>query len=93
MSAFGSYRNIAYRFLSPEKIAAAIDIAVTVDNCVFTRLFLVFRGLSDEDAEMFAGAGEREANSRDWRKVVGLSAGSRDAERFRMLEVSVLEVT
>jgi len=93
MSAFCAHKNIAYRFLSPGKIAAAIDISVTADNCVFTRLFLIFRGLSDDDAGMFAGAGEKEANSHNWREIVGWSENSKDPEHFRLLEISVLEVT
>jgi hypothetical protein len=93
MSAFCAHKNIAYRFLSPRRIASAIDISVTVDPCVFTRLFLIFRGLSDDDVGMFAGAGEKEANTHNWREVVGWSENSKDPEQFRVLEISALEVT
>jgi hypothetical protein len=93
MAAFCAHKNIAYRFLSPGKIAAAVDISVTADMCVFTRLFLIFRGLSDDDAGMFAGAGEKEANTVNWREVVGWSENSKDTEQFRVLEISILEVT
>jgi hypothetical protein len=65
MSAFCAHKNIAYRFLSPCRIASAIDISVTVDPCVFTRLFLIFRVLSDDDVGVFAGAGEKEADATD----------------------------
>ncbi|KAF8892548.1 hypothetical protein BD779DRAFT_1436910 [Infundibulicybe gibba] len=93
MSAFATHKNIAYRFLAPSKIAAAIDISVTHDPCLFTRLFLIFRGLSDDDVGIFAGAGEKEANAHNWRAVVGWSEDSKDPSLFRLLEVSVLEVT
>ncbi|OCH94944.1 hypothetical protein OBBRIDRAFT_746359 [Obba rivulosa] len=93
MSAFAAHRNIAYRFMSPAKIAAAIDISVTAENCVFTRLFLMFRGISDDDLGLFAGAGEKEANAVNWREVVGWSELSKDATQFRVLETSILEVT
>jgi hypothetical protein len=93
MAAFCAHKNIAYRFLAPGKIAAAIDISVTADPCVFTRLFLIFRGLSDDDVGMFAGAGEKEANTVNWREIVGWSEDSKDPEQFRVLETSVLEVT
>ncbi|KAJ7285782.1 hypothetical protein C8J57DRAFT_1431460 [Mycena rebaudengoi] len=93
ISAFSAHKNIAYRFLSPSRIAAAIDISVTCDPCVFTRLFLIFRGLSDDDVGIFAGAGEKEANIVNWREVVGWSEESKDASMFRILETSVLEVT
>ncbi|TFK42538.1 hypothetical protein BDQ12DRAFT_757472 [Crucibulum laeve] len=93
MSAFSAHKNIAYRFLSPTKIAAAIDITVTTDPCVFTRLFLIFRGLNDEEVGIFAGAGEKEANAANWREIVGWSEDSKDPTMFRVLETSVLEVT
>ena len=93
MSAFAQHRNIAYRFLSPGRIARAIDISVTSDPCVFTRLFLMFRGVPEDDMGMFSGAGEKEANAMNWREVVGWSEDSKDPGLFRVLETSVLEVT
>ncbi|KAI0748165.1 hypothetical protein C8Q80DRAFT_1270605 [Daedaleopsis nitida] len=93
MAAFSSHRNIAYRFMSPGKIAAAIDISVTVENCVFTRLFLMYRGITDDELSLFSGAGEKEANQMNWREVVGWSELSKDTSHFRVLETSVLEVT
>jgi hypothetical protein len=92
MSAFCAHKNIAYRFLSPGKIAAAIDISLSAE-AVFTRLFLIFRGLSDDDVGVFAGAGEKEANQVNWREMVGWSENSKDTTLFRVLETSVLEVT
>ncbi|THH08658.1 hypothetical protein EW146_g8924 [Bondarzewia mesenterica] len=90
---FSAHKNIAYRFLSPARIAAAIDMSVTADDCVFTRLFLIFRGLSDDDLGIFAGAGEKEANAHNWRELVGWSENSKDPTAFRVLETSVLEVS
>lgn len=93
MAAFSQHKNIAYRFLPPSKIAAAVDISVTSDPCIFLRLFLIFRGLSDDDVGIFAGAGEKEANTVNWREIVGWSEESKDSTMFRVLETSVLEVT
>lgn len=93
MSAFSQHRNIAYRFLTPAKIAAAVDISVTAENCIFTRLFLMFRGVSDDDMTLFSGAGEKEANAENWRAEVGWTEHSKSTELFRVLEVSVLEAT
>ncbi|KAJ8482107.1 hypothetical protein ONZ45_g15069 [Pleurotus djamor] len=70
MPAFAQHKNIAYRFLRPRQIAAAVDISVASELCVFTRLFLIFRGLSDDDLGIFSGAGEKEANSMNWREVL-----------------------
>ncbi|EJF65896.1 hypothetical protein BD309DRAFT_1013767 [Dichomitus squalens] len=93
LAAFSAHRNIAYRFMPPSKIAAAIDISVTVENCVFTRLFLMFRGVTDDELGLFSGAGEKEANAMNWRELVGWSEMSKDQTIFRILETSVLEVT
>jgi len=93
ISAFSAHKNIAYRFLSPSKIAAAIDIAVTLEPCVFTRIFLIFRGLNDEEVGVFSGSGEKEANAYNWREIVGWSEDAKDLEQFRVLETSVLEIT
>ncbi|KAF7294903.1 hypothetical protein MIND_01028300 [Mycena indigotica] len=93
LSAFSAHKNIAYRFLSPSRVASAIDIAVTHDSCIFTRLFLIFRGLNDDEVGIFAGAGEKEANAANWREIVGWSEECKDPTVFRLLETSVLEVT
>jgi hypothetical protein len=92
MSAFAQHRNIAYRFLSPRRIAAAIDISVTAESCVFTRLFLIFRGVSEDEMSNFVTAGEKEANGMNWREVTGWTENSKDPQQFRVLETSVLEV-
>ena len=79
--------------MSPSKIASAIDISVTVENCVFTRLFLMYRGVTDDELSLFSGAGEKEANAANWREIVGWSELSKDPAHFRVLETSVLEIT
>jgi hypothetical protein len=93
MSAFNAHVNVAYRFLSPRRIASAIDISVTAEACVFTRLFLIFRGIADDDMHAFASAGEKEANQMNWREVIGWTEHSKDSSLFRVLETSIMEVT
>jgi len=93
MAAFNAYKNIAYRFLSPSKLAAAIDISVTHDPCVWTRIFLMFRGVTDDDMVDFVTAGEKEALQMNWRNVVGWTEQAKDKKLFRVLEVSILECT
>jgi len=92
MSAFSAYTNIAYRFLAPAKISSAIDISVTADQCVFTRLFLLFRGVSEEEMGNFITAGEKEANGYNWREVTEWSEFSKDITHFRVLELSTMEL-
>jgi hypothetical protein len=93
IASFAAHKNIAYRFLSPRRIAAAIDISVTANPCVFTRLFLIFRGLTDDEMGPFTASGEKEANAANWREVVGWSEESKEPSMFRVLETSILEVT
>jgi hypothetical protein len=93
MAAFSQHKNIAYRFLSPSKVAAAVDITVAAEPCLFTRLFLMFRGISDDEMGEFSGAGEKEANAVNWRSIVGWSEDSKDPSQFRILETAVLEVS
>lgn len=66
---------------------------MTLEPCVFTRIFLIFRGLSDEEVGVFSASGEKEANAHNWREVVGWSELAKDNEQFRVLETSVLEIT
>lgn len=93
LASFAQHKNIAYRFLNPTKVASAIDISVSADPCVFTRLFLIYRGLTDDELGMFSAAGEKEANAVNWREIVGWLEDSKDPSLFRVLETSVLEVT
>ncbi|KAF9454533.1 hypothetical protein P691DRAFT_309862 [Macrolepiota fuliginosa MF-IS2] len=93
IAAWSVHRNIAYRFLSPAKIAAAIDITVAANPCVFTRLFLIWRGLNDDELGNFAGAGEKEANVYNWREIIGWSEDMKDPSLLRILETSIMEVT
>lgn len=94
LPSFAQHRNIAYRFMSPGRLARAIDISVTYDPCVWTRIFLMYRGVSDEEAQSdWASAGEKEALAKNWRDVVGWSAAMKEQGQFRVLEVSILECT
>jgi hypothetical protein len=90
---FRKHKNIPYRSLSPGKIAAAIGMTLTADPCVFTRIFLIFCGIPEDDMEIFSGAGEKESNAQNWREVVGWTENSKDSSLFRVLETPVPEIT
>jgi len=91
VSAFALHKNIAYRFMSPGRLSAAIDLSVTTDPCVFTRIYLLYRGVSDDELGAFAASGEREASEFNWRDVVGFSEQSKNASAFRIIETSIME--
>lgn len=91
MASFTQHKHVAYRFMSPGRLARGIDISVTHDVCVWTRIFLLFRGIPDEELDDFAEAGVKEAEHNEWRETVGWSEAMKDKDQFRVLEVSVLE--
>jgi hypothetical protein len=93
IAAFTAHRNIAYRFMSPSRLTAAIDISVSMDACAFNRLFLLFKGISDEELEEFAGSGEKEAASFDWRDTVGFTDDIKDPSMNRIVETGLMDCT
>jgi hypothetical protein len=90
-ASFAHHKNIAYRFMQPNRLAAAIDLQVTTDPCVFTRIFLMWRGVSDEEMISFVGSGEKEAVEKNWKAYINFQEGSRDTQKFRVLETSIME--
>lgn len=93
IQAFMAHKNIAYRFMSPSRLTAAIDVSVSMDSCVFNRLFLLFKGVSDEELAEFAGSGEKEANQFDWRDTVGFNEAIKDPQNNRVIETSIMDCT
>ena len=77
--------------MQPHRLAAAIELQVTTDPCVFTRIFLMWRGVSDEEMMSFAGSGEKEAMEKNWKTAIGFQEGSRDTQKFRVVETSIME--
>ena len=88
-SAFSNYRHIAYRFMSPKAINRAIELWCTQSQVHWTRIFFMWRGVSDDELPSFKG--EKEANDKDWRSVVEWKP--HDADAFSVLEVSAIECT
>ncbi len=93
IAAFTAHKNIAYRFMSPSRLTAAIDISVSMDQCVFNRLFLLFKGISDEEMMEFAGSGEKEAAQFGWTDTVGFDDAIKDPTLNRIIETSIMDCT
>lgn len=51
-----------------------------------------YRGISDDELSAFAGSGEKEASTHNWREIVGWTEESRNKQAFRVSETSVLEI-
>ena len=84
---------VALRFLPQAAYERAASLEVQPAPDVVTRVFMLFRSVSAEDAEspMWFAARSR-AEEMDWAKVVGVEAGAWDESRFRVLEWGAMEV-
>lgn len=74
-----------------ERLDAAIKLSVTTEPVTFTRIFLMWRGVSDEEFPLFEAAGEKEAAEKDWKALLGIEEEAPDATKFRVLETSIME--
>lgn len=79
--------------MSPSRLTAAIDVSVSMDACAFNRLFLLFKGVSDEELGDFAGSGEKEASQFDWRETVGWTESVKDPTMNRIIETGIMDCT
>lgn len=86
MSSFMTHKNIGYRLMSPAKLASAVDISISQDPCVWNRIFLMYRGLSEDELSAFegGGAGVKEAARFDWRSMVGWTEAYKDTKQLRV---------
>jgi hypothetical protein len=92
IGAFGNHKNIGYRFMPPERLGAAIKLNLNTEPVTYTRIFLMWRGISEDEMPRFATAGEKEAMDKDWKSMLGIQEESPDAPpKFRVLETSVME--
>jgi hypothetical protein len=86
MSSFLMHENIAYRFMSPGRLASAVDISINHDPCLWSRIFLMWRGINEEELMTFQslGASEKEALIYNWQEHIGWSEAHDDKSRFRV---------
>ena len=84
---------VALRFLPQPAYERTASLEVTPKPDVVTRVFMLFRGVSAEDADhsMWSAARAR-VGEVDWAKVVGVEPGAGDESRFRVLEWGAMEV-
>ncbi|KAJ7762938.1 hypothetical protein B0H16DRAFT_1368503 [Mycena metata] len=94
LPSFLKHKHIALRFVpqAAYEAAAALDISPAPD--VVTRVFMLFKGIADDDAVgAWAGARAADDDGERWRRVVGLDAErAADASLFRVLEWGGMEV-
>ena len=80
------HENIAYRFMSPGRLASAVDISINHDPCLWSRIFLMWRGISEQELVTFQslGASDKEALIYNWREHIGWSEAHDDKSQFRV---------
>ncbi|KAH9944995.1 ubiquitin-domain-containing protein [Epithele typhae] len=84
---------VALRFVAQAAYARAAELHVAPAPDVVTRVFVLFRGVREDEAEAWAAARERAADgSVDWVEVVGVQAAATDPAAFRVLEWGAMEV-
>ncbi|PIL28581.1 hypothetical protein GSI_08622 [Ganoderma sinense ZZ0214-1] len=84
---------VALRFLPQPVYERAAALEVTPKPDVVTRVFMLFRGVSAEDAVRPTWSAARARVSEvDWVKAVGVDDGAWDESRFRVLEWGGMEV-
>ncbi len=84
--------SVALRFLPQAAYEHAARLEVQPAPDVVTRVFMLFRGVSAEDAEGPTWSAARaRVGEVDWVKVVGVETGAWDESRFRVLEWGAME--
>ncbi|KAH9934085.1 ubiquitin-domain-containing protein [Epithele typhae] len=86
---------VALRFLPQAAYARAAELRVEPAPDVVTRVFMLFRGVSEAEAEAgeWAAARARAVDGGvDWAEVVGVRPEATDAGVFRVLEWGAMEV-
>lgn len=77
--------------MPPERLDAAIKLAVTTEPVTYTRIFLMWRGVTDDELPVFSTSGEKEAAEKDWKGMLGIEDEVPDTTGFRVLETSIME--
>ncbi|KAJ6459121.1 hypothetical protein C8R47DRAFT_994807 [Mycena vitilis] len=93
LPSFLKHTRVALRFVpqAAYETAATLDISPAPD--VVTRVFMLFKGISDDAAGEWVGAPSRDDDAERWRGVVGVDIGrASDAALLRVLEWGGMEV-
>ena len=78
--------------MPPDRLGAAIKLNLNTEPVTYTRIFLMWRGVTDGEMGKFEQAGEKEAMEKDWKGLLGIMDESPEsAPKFRVLETSVME--
>lgn len=86
------HKHIALRFLSQEEYEQVARLDISPTPAAVTRVFMLFRGLLDEDARTWRAASMSADNPSYWKRVVGVQDCAADETLYRALEWGGMEV-
>jgi hypothetical protein len=92
---FQKYTHVALRFIPQRSLELAAPLSVTPQPDVITRVFMLFKGVTEEEAaKSWQSATLRATESvESWREIVGISQDKYlDESLFRVLEWGGMEV-
>ncbi|KAK7452162.1 hypothetical protein VKT23_020790 [Stygiomarasmius scandens] len=94
LPSFLKHQFIALRFVNQSAYERAAPLEVTPKPDVVTRIFMIFRGLPEEDIEEWTEALDRASEDvQRWQSIVGMDKNNAmDESLFRVLEWGGMEV-
>ncbi|ORX35265.1 hypothetical protein BD324DRAFT_652404 [Kockovaella imperatae] len=86
------HKNIAYRLLSPDQLAPSTTISVVPPPDVLLRVFVLFRGIPDDQMAEWKDRGILQAElGLDWRTAIHWTPEMDNEELFRIIEYGAME--
>lgn len=90
LPSFLKHRHVALRFVNQEAYERCAPLEITPAPDVVTRVYMVFKGVSEEEAEDWI---DDNLDISRWSSIVGVDeARARDASLFRVLEWGGMEI-
>ena len=86
LPSLNKHKFMALRFLPQHEYETAAPLTIEPKPDVVTRVFMLFKGIKDEDMMRWCAS----ASTQDWKRVVGVTAAAEDESKFRVLECELV---
>ncbi|KAJ7493848.1 hypothetical protein FB451DRAFT_1360535 [Mycena latifolia] len=94
LPSFLKHAHVALRFVSQAVYETAAALEITPVPDVVTRVFMIFKGISDNELDVWAGSKPAAGDEERWKGIVGVDIDrALDSSLFRVLEWGGMEVT
>lgn len=84
-------KDIVIQFMDQKWCEARAELKVKPEAEVVTRVYMLFRGVDDEEKNK-VGWGETDTQEIDWKQIVGVKSEAWREDKFRVLEWGAAEV-